>query len=345
MSSNKRIISYCNAINEAIASEMMRDKKVFVYGVEDKMFGSLDNLKNKFGSNRFFSTPISEEALTGFGFGAAISGLKPIYNHIRVDFMILGMNQLINMISSYCYGNNGKVGVPIVIRAVIGRGWGQGYQHSKSLQSIFAHIPGLKVIMPTTPYDAKGMMINAIRDKNPVISLEHRWLYWQEDHVPRKSYVVPFGKASTLKKGKDISIICSSWMNVEASLAADFLKTFGIDLEIIDIRSVSPLDKSSILKSVEKTKRCIIADYDWTFCGISAEISDIILKLYKKLKCKIERIGFEESPCPTTRVLENKFYPSAITIINKVVKMLGVNNINTKGLDLYSHEKRFKGPF
>src|SRR3989338_2712775 len=150
----------------------------------------------------------------GLGLGAAINGLRPIYMHIRVDFMLLALNQLFNMVAPHTYGSGGKTKVPMVIRAVIGRGWGQGYQHSKSLQSIFAHIPGLKVVMPTSPYDAKGLMISAIRDNNPVVFLEHRWLHDIKGPVPKKEYIVPIGKAKIVRKGKDITIIATSWMNI-----------------------------------------------------------------------------------------------------------------------------------
>jgi acetoin:2,6-dichlorophenolindophenol oxidoreductase subunit beta len=176
-----RKLDYAGAIREAMWQEMERDEKVFVYGIGvptfSKIFGTTKGLQEKFGHERCFDTPISEDAMTGFGLGAAIRGLRPIHVHIRVDFMLLATNQLVNMVSNYVYSTGGKLPVPMVIRAVVGRGWGQGAQHSKSLFSNFAHIPGLKVIAPTTPSDAKGMLTAAIRDDNPVICFEHRWLY------------------------------------------------------------------------------------------------------------------------------------------------------------------------
>jgi pyruvate dehydrogenase E1 component beta subunit len=340
-----RKITYSKALNEALHSQMSRDRKMVVYGIEDKMFGSNEGLLKKFGAKRFFYTPLSEDMLTGFSLGLAISGVRSVFNHIRVDFLLLGMNQIANMISSYSYASNGKKPLPLVIRAVIGRGWGQGYQHSKSLQSIFAHIPGLKVIMPTTPYDAKGMLLSALEDNNPVICLEHRWLYWQKGHVPKKYYKIPLGKANILRKGKDVTIISTSWMNVEACQAADFLKNHGISCEVVDVRSISPLDKKTLIKSVKKTKRCIVADYDWLFCGFSAEVSDLIYaNVGKALKAPIQRIGFAPTPCPTSRYLENQFYPNAKDIINIISKTFK-RKINTSKVDLYSHEKVFKGPF
>ena len=185
-----RNITYCEAINESLTHQMKKNKNIIVYGVEDKVFGSTNGLAKNFGEKRFFYTPICEDLLTGMSLGMSIAGKLPVLNHIRVDFMLIGMNQIANMISSYCFGTNKRQKLPIIIRAVIGRGWGQGYQHSKSLQSIFSHIPGLKVIMPSTPYDAKGMIISALRGNSPVICLEHRWLYWQKGHVPSNQYSI-----------------------------------------------------------------------------------------------------------------------------------------------------------
>ncbi len=341
----QRFITYCEAINEAITYQMKKNKNIVNFGIEDKMFGSNDGLLEKFGNKRFFYTPLSEEMLTGFSLGLTLSGKIPIFNHIRVDFMLLGMNQLINMISSYAFASNNKVKVPMLIRAVIGRGWGQGYQHSKSLQSIFAHIPGLKVIMPSTPFDAKGMISASLNDGNPIICLEHRWLYWQKGHVPKNDYLVALDEPQIIRKGRDITILCLSWMNVEACQAAEYVKKFGINCEVIDIRTLTNLKMKKIYNSIKKTKRCIIADYDWTKYGASAEISDYVYSnFHKKLKNPIKRIGFQFTPCPTSRDLENQFYPNAKDII-KEISIIFKKKIPIEKLDLYSHEKKFKGPF
>lgn len=347
---NNRIITYCQALQEAVDQEMKSNPNIIVFGVgvpdHKKIFGTTEGLLEKYGSNRVFDTPISEEAMTGFALGAAINGLTPIHIHIRVDFLLLAMNQIVNMISSLRYGSAGKLTAPLVIRAVIGRGWGQGFQHSKSLQSYFAHIPGLKVAMPTTPYDAKGLLIQSLRDQNPIIFLEHRWLYWQEGHVPEKPYTIPFGQANVLKKGTDITIISTSWMNVEAFKAAEILEKSGVSVEIIDPRTIYPLDEETINNSIKKTKRCIIADNDWTYCGFSAELAT---KIYEKnlniIKSPIQRIGFAPTPCPTVRILENEFYPNAINIIKAVEKELNLKPIDISNENFYSHENKFKGPF
>lgn len=342
----KRMITFCDALNEAMRQEMERDSNIFVYGIENKVFGSLKGLTERFGQERCFTTPLSEEAMTGFGLGAALNGMRPIHTHIRIDFFLLAMNQLINMISSYHYGVSGKLGVPLVIRAVVGRGWGQGFQHSKSLQGLFAQIPGLKVIMPTTPYDAKGLLISAIRDDNPVISIEHRWLYWQEGYVPKHPYTVPIGEPNILRKGSDITIVATSWMNVEAAKAAEILAARGVEVEIIDLRSATPLNDECIIDSVNKTKRCIVADNDWLHCGLSAEIAARVSeKCFRKLKAPIVRIGFAHTPCPTARILENEFYPNAAKLVRVVERELKLKPTDLSQENFFSHENRFKGPF
>ena len=350
MNKKSRIITYREAINEALHQEMVADKRIFVYGLDvadhKKTFGSGEGLLEGFGPDRYFSTPLSEDALMGFGLGAALNGMRPVYVHIRVDFLLLAMNQLVNMVAPYRYGTGGACKVPIVIRAIIGRGWGQGFQHSKTLHAMFAHIPGLKVIMPTTPYDAKGLLIAALRDDNPVLVLEHRWLYWGEGEVPEEPYAVPIGEAHVLRKGNHCTIVAPSWMNVEAMRAADVLGKRNINLEIIDPRSIWPLDESLIIASVKKTGRCIVADYDWVPYGFSAEIAALVSeKCFGTLKAPVCRLGFAHTPCPTTRVLEDKFYPTAFTIIRAVEKIMHMKKADVSHESFYNYENKFKGPF
>jgi len=345
-----RKITYCDALREAMIQEMERDAGVFVYGIgvpdHKAVFGSTRGIAEKFGRSRCFDTPLSEDAMTGFGLGAALNGMRPIHVHIRIDFMLLAFNQIVNMISSYKYSSAGQLKVPMVIRAIIGRGWGQGFQHSKSMYAVFAHIPGLKVVLPTTAYDAKGLLISAIRDDSPVIFIEHRWLYWQEGDVPQEPYTIPLGTGNIIREGQDITIVATSWMNVEATKAADILSKHGISVEIVDPRTISPLNDELIIKSVEKTGHCIVADNDWVFCGLSAEIAArVSAKCFGKLKAPVERIGFAQTPCPTARHLENEFYPNAIKIIRLVEKMLNLDPIDLSKEEFYSHEKKFKGPF
>lgn len=343
-------LTYREAINQALIEEMRRDERVFLYGLDvtdhKRIFGSTVNLLEEFGKDRCFSTPISEDAMTGFGLGAAINGLRPIHVHIRVDFLLLAMNQLANMVSTMRYATNGKMVAPMVIRAVIGRGWGQSFQHSKSMQSVFAHIPGLKVYMPSTPSDAKNMLISAIRQDNPVIFLEHRWLYDVRGDVADYTEGNDLEIPQVLRTGSDLTIAATSWMNVEAIQAADVLQKHGISTQVIDVRSISPFNEDPIIDSVEKTKHCIIADNDWLHCGFSAEIAARVYdRCFSNLKAPVARIGFAPVPCPCTRPLENHFYGGAEQIIRAAEKMLGLNPIDLSGEDFYTYEKKFKGPF
>ncbi|MHC1729357.1 MAG: alpha-ketoacid dehydrogenase subunit beta [Syntrophobacteraceae bacterium] len=346
-----RRISYCEALNEAMRQEMARDPRVFTYGIgvpdHKRIFGSTNGIVEEFGLSRCFDTPLSEDAMTGFGVGAAINGLRPIHVHARVDFMLLAMNQLANMVSSYHYATGGRLRVPMVIRVIIGRGWGQSYQHSKTMHSMFAHIPGIKVVLPTTPYDVKGMMIEAVRDDNPVIFIEHRWLYYAVDEVPEESYTVPLGKGNILRSGSDLSIIATSWMNVEALRAADVLQhKHGVSLEVVDPRSISPLDEELLVASVNKTGRCLVADYDWLHCGFGAEVAARISKeCFGLLKGPVDRLGFAFAPCPSTRPLENCYYPDAVTIIRKVEQMLGLPPTDVSDQEFFSYERKFRGPY
>lgn len=346
-----RKITYCQALNEAMVQEMDRDPAVFVYGIgvpdHKRIFGTTNGLVERFGTERCFDTPLSEDAMTGFGLGAAINGARPIHIHIRVDFMLLAMNQLANMVSIYRYMSGGKLKVPLVIRAVVGRGWGQGCQHSKSMFSTFAHIPGLKVVMPTTPVDAKGLLIAAIRDDNPVIFIEHRWLYYATDEVPEGDYSIPIGQPNVLLAGSDITIVATSWMNIEALRVAEIMKKrHDVSVEVVDVRSAAPLEDDIIVDSVNKTGHCIIADNDWLHCGLSAEIAARIAeKCFGNLKSPVVRIGFAHTPCPTARHLEDEFYPNAENIVRAIEKKLGLSETDLSTEDFYSHTNRFKGPF
>ncbi len=344
-------MTFQDALLDATTLEMARDDSVFVYGIgapdHKNIFGTTTGLVEKFGENRCLETPLAEDSMTGFGLGAAMNGMRPIHVHIRMDFVLLAMNQIVNMLSCASYGSCGKLKAPMVIRAIIGRGWGQGYQHSKTLHSYFSHIPGLKVVLPTTPSDAKGLLTSAIRDDNPVIFIEHRWLYFAEEDVPEGDFSIPLGKGKVLREGNDLSIIATSWMNIEAMEAAKMLKEYhGVEVEIIDPRTIAPLDEEIILSSVRKTGHCIVADNDWSFSGFGAELSALVAeKAFDSLKKPVTRIGFEHTPCPTVRKLENAFYPNAKTIVRAVEEKLGLPKSDLSSQDLFSHERKFKGPF
>ncbi len=346
MSSTK---TYRQALALALEKEMEADSSVFVFGLDvpdhKKIFGSTAGLLEKFGPKRCFGTPLSEEAMTGVALGAAISGLRPVHVHIRVDFMLLGMNQIVNMISSLRYMTGGKLKVPLVIRAVIGRGWGQSAQHSKSLHGVFAHFPGLKVVLPTTPQDAYSLLRSSIRDENPVIFIEHRWLYDVEGPVD-EGQKIPLGPPAILREGKDLTVLCTSWMAIEAMKAAEVLAKRGVQLEVVNVRTIAPLQEEELIASVMKTGRCIVADYDWVFCGFSAELAARVSHAcLGRLKEPVERLGFAHVPCPTTRPLENAFYPSAVEIIRTAERMLGLRESDLGTESFYSYEHKFKGPF
>ena len=343
-------LTYCEAINKALHIEMEADPNVFVYGIgvpdKVKIFGSTAGLLERFGDKRCFDTPLSEDAMTGLALGAAVSGLRPVHIHIRVDFLLLALNQLINMISSFTYGSGGVIPVPLVIRAIIGRGWGQGYQHSKSLISYFTHIPGLVVIAPSSPSDALGLLRASIQSNSPVIFLEHRWLYWAKEKIHDEHPVVEIGRGKVVRKGLDITIVAISWMVVESIQAANLLCKVGIDVEIIDPRTLRPLDVDLILRSVSKTKRLLVADCDWINSGFSSEILSVVSEnLLGEMIAPPIRVGFSDAPCPTVRVLEDEFYPNAGKIVNLVENMFCKKITNFDGVKFYSHENKFKGPF
>lgn len=348
-----RRITYAKAIREALEQGMERDSSVFVIGegVPDPKgaFGTTKSLIEKFGKKRVMEMPVSENAMTGVCIGAALSGLRPVMVHLRVDFTLLALDQIINNAAKWSYMFGGQSKVPLVIRMMIGRGWGQGPQHSQSLQALYAHIPGLKVVMPTSAYDAKGMLMAAMKENNPVIFIEHRWLYDIEGEVPEKPYEVPIGKGRKIREGKDITIAATSYMNVEALKAAECMEKEGISAEIIDIRCLKPFDEDIIIDSVKKTGRLLVLDTGHYTAGFSAEVvSRVSEKAFSSLKAAPRRIAMPDIPCPTTRGLTRYYYPLHSDVVRKVYEMLGRKEIpkfkeETVPLDL--PDKSFRGPF
>src|SRR3989344_2496960 len=315
-----RDIKYSQAISEALVQSMANDPTIFIYGVgaadPTGIFGTTREAALKFGPSRVMDMPMSENTLTGIGVGAAMSGLRPVLVHARNDFLLLTMDQIVNHAAKWRYMSGGQFSVPLLIRAIIGRGWGQAAQHSQSLQALFAHIPGLKVVMPSTPYTAKGLLLYSIFDGAPVVFLEHRWLYGKECDVPKEDYRVALGKAMCQRLGRDITIVASSLMVYEALEAADVLCKDGIDVEVIDLLTICPLDEDAILASVRKTGRVIIADTGWKKFGISAEIAALIgERAFGQLKAPVVRIGLPDAPTPCSSVLEDAYYPGERDII------------------------------
>lgn len=322
----KRILSYTEAIREATEQEMTRDPKVFLLGqgvdYDRGLLGTTKGLVDAFGPKRVFDTPLSEDGMTGISIGAALAGLRPIHTHVRMDFLTLTMNQLINIAAKTRYMFGGKNSVPLVIRTLIGDGWGA--QHSQGLHSFFMNIPGIKVVVPTTPHDAKGLLIAAIRDNNPVLFVEHFKLYAETGDVPEKPYTIPFGKAIVRKKGSDITLVGISWMNIECLRAAAHLLDVGIHAEVIDPVTLAPLDIETIITSVKKTGRLIVVDAAWTSCGASAEIVARVMEYFgtQKKQIIVDRIGFAPVPSPNTPALEKYFYPNAESIAQKAIKIV-----------------------
>ena len=350
-----RELNYAKAINEATDFCLKTDQSVLVIGlgVPDPkgIFGTTTGLQDKYGSERVMDMPLAENGMTGVIIGASLNGYRPILTHQRVEFALLSIEQIVDQAAKWFYMNAGQQNVPIVIRMIIGRGWGQGAQHSQSLESWFAHIPGLKVVMPSNAYDAKGLLISSIEDNNPVIFLEHRWLHNTIDYVPEDGYRVPIGEAKVVKEGKDISIIAHSYMVLEAIKCSEVLESKGISIEVVDLRSIRPLDTKTILNSVKKTKRLIVADNGWVHFGVSAEIISVIAEnIFEKLLCAPERIGMNDSPSPSTRALANNFYPRSIDIARIACKMLK-NPVDLENLfpksDLPEDvpDPAFNGPF
>lgn len=316
-----RKLSYGEATREALDQALAQDERVFVMGqgVDDPggMFGATLNLHKKYGRDRVFDAPLSENALTGVAIGAALAGMRPVYCHNRPDFLLLAMDQIVNHASKWSYMFGGHVKVPLVIWTVIGRGWGSAAQHSQALQGLFMHVPGLRLVMPSTPYDAKGLLITSIADDNPVIIVEHRWLFKHTGYVPKKLYSIPFGRGVIKRSGRDITIVAISHMVIEALRAAEELQAQGIDAEVVDLRTLKPLDGEIIISSVKKTGRLIIADTGWKTGGIGAEIAALVAeKGFEYLKAPIRRVACPDVPTPASYVLEEAYYKGSKDIIN-----------------------------
>ncbi|MFH1957670.1 MAG: alpha-ketoacid dehydrogenase subunit beta [bacterium] len=320
-------VTYSQALCETFEQILAINKDVFIMGqgVDDPfgMFGATLNLHKKYGSDRVFDTPLSEEGMMGVAVGAALAGMRPIYMHNRPDFLLLAMNQIVNHASKWSYMFGGKVSVPLVIWACIGRGWGSGAQHSQSLQGLFMHIPGLKLVMPSTPYDSRGLLVNSILDNNPVLILEHRWLLGHTGYIPENLYTIPFGKGVIRRKGKDVTIAGVSYMLIEALRASEELEKKGINAEVIDLRTLKPMDEKIILKSIKKTGHLIVVDNDWKTAGVTSEISAMVgEKGFHYLKAPIRRVAAPDIPTPAGYVLESEFYSGVKEIVKAVKEIL-----------------------
>ena len=321
-----RGLTFREALKEATSQMMEKDDRVFVMGegVDDPggIFGSTQGLHKKFGKERVMDIPIAENGMTGVAIGAAMAGMRPIFVHMRMDFLPMCMDQIVNHAAKWCYMTGGRTNVPLVIRSIIGKGWGSAAQHSQALQALFMHIPGLKVVMPSTPYDVKGLMVSSIEDGNPVMFIEHRWLYEQIGHVPEEIYTVPIGKGIVRRQGKDVTVVAVSNMVYEAMKAVQPLEAEGIAIEEIDPRTIKPLDEELIIESVKKTGRLVVVDIGWKTCGVSAEIAAVVAeKAFKYLKAPVKRVTLPDVPTPNSPVLEDAYYFDYKRIVSSVKEM------------------------
>jgi len=323
-----RKISYANAINEALHQIIAKDPRAFLIGqgvTSPWYVGSTTvGLIDRFGSKRIIDTPTSENAITGVALGAALAGMHPILCYPRMDFMHYAMDQIANHIANWHYMFGGQLSVPITIWSIINRGGEQAAQHSQALQAIFMHIPGLKIVVPSTPYDAKGLLAASIEEDDPVVYIDDRWLYQHEGEVPEELYSVPIGKGVVRRKGKDATIVATSYMVHEAIVASESLNKEGIDVEVLDLRSLKPLDENLLFTSVKKTGRLVVVDGGWKTCGVAAEISARIVEsdVFGSLKGPIIRVSLPDTPAPASSALEKVYYPNAEKIILAVRKIL-----------------------
>ncbi|MDC3119480.1 hypothetical protein OA430_00615 [Candidatus Pelagibacter sp.] len=348
-----RELTFNKAINEAIFQSMSIDKNVICYGlgVTDprRVFYTTEGLVEKFGNKRVFDVPTSENALTGIGIGLANMGSKVIFSHQRVDFSFLSMDQIINSMSKWYYMFGGQKSLPITLRLIIGRGWGQGPTHSQSYQSFFAKTPGLKVVMPSSPYNAKGLLLASIKDPDPVIFLEHRWLYDLKDHVPKKIFYSQLGKSKKISKGRDLTIVSMSYTTHEISSMKKFFFDNKISAEIIDLITVSPIDTNTIYNSVRKTGKLLVLDTCHKSFSTGREIiSRLVEKNKSVFKIKPVILGMPDTPTPTSFSLTKNYYPSKKDIAIHISKMLNMKKINLKSVPIvkeHDRPKEFIGPF
>lgn len=322
--------TYARAINEATRIAMERDPRMLCFGlgVDDpkRIFGTTDGLVEQFGPDRVFDTPTSENAMTGIAIGASIDGTRCLMTHQRLDFFLLAMDQVVNNAAKWQYMFGGRSSpVRLVVRLILGRGWGQGPTHSQNLQSWFAHVPGLKVVMPTFPADAKDLLLASIFDDNPVLFLEHRWLHNLEGPIRNEGRAVALGSAGVAVKGSDVTIVSMSYMTVEALHASAFLREVGVSAEVVDLRTIRPLDWETVQTSVRKTGRLLALDTSNAPCSVASEVvATCACESWGAMKCPPRRLTAPDFPAPTSPALTEHYYPRAEQIVGAVADMLEI---------------------
>ncbi len=322
----RRTSSYAAALNEALAQAMELSDRVFVMGqlVDYKpgVFGTTTGLVERFGAERVLDFPVAESAMSAAALGAAIAGMRPVLVHHRLDFMLYSIDALVNWLALWRFKSNSESGVPVVIRAIVGKGWGQGPQHSKSLHAWFAHVPGIKVAMPATAFDAKGLLLESIFGEDPAIMIEHRALFNLADHVPEQPYRVRFGQAAVRRKGRHVTIVALGVMVALALRAAARLAESGIDAEVIDPRSISPLDTATMCESVRRTGHLVVADPAWRTGSVAAEIIAAVCEQSPGLKAAPSRVCLPDSHTPMSAALESLYYPTEAAIVDAAREQL-----------------------
>ena len=320
-------ITYREAIRQAIDEEMSRDERVFILGEEvaeyDGAYKVTQGLLDKYGDRRVMDTPISEEGFTGFGIGAAMAGLRPIVEWMTFNFSLMAYDQVVNNAAKMLYMSGGQIKIPIVFRGPNGPAEYLSAQHSQALQSIYAHIPGLKVVAPATPYDAKGLLKTAIRDDNPVIFLEAEMMYSWKGEVPQEEYLIPFGQADIKRKGTDITLITHAKPLRMVLEAAAELEKMGVDAEVIDLRSIRPLDEKTIYESVRRSNRCVVIDESWPFASVGSHVAWLVSRnCFDMLDAPVELVSSDDVPMPYNHKLELAVQPSVEKILTAAKKVL-----------------------
>ncbi len=359
--SAERVLSAAEAIREAQDHALASDPAVYLMGegVADPkgVFGTTEGLVERYGPERVIETPVSENGFTGVAIGSALMGQRPVLIHQRVEFCLLAMEQIVNNAAKLHYVTDGRHKVPLVIRLIMGRGWGQGPQHSQSLEAMFAHVPGLKVVMPSTATDAKGMLLAAIADDNPVIFMEHRWIHYASAAVPEGGVAVPLDGPKRIHEGDAATVVATSYMTLEAMQAVDALAEAGCEIDLFDLRVLRPLHLDAIVDSVRRTGRFVFVDTGWTAFGVGAEVTARLAETcFDALKAPPRRIGLPEHPTPSSRSLAANFYPRSEHIAAAIGEVAGLGTATVEQVHEALLDRRsdapldiphpsFRGPF
>jgi len=355
------MLSLSAAIKEGLTEIAVRDPSVLLMaeGIADPsaVYGTTADIGKHIDLKRIIEMPVSENGLCGVAIGAALMGKRPVISLHRAEFALLAMEQIVNNAAKAHYISNGRHKVPLVIRMIVGRGWGQGPEHSQSMEAVFSHFPGLKVVMPTYPHDGKGLMIAAVEDNNPVLVIEHRWCHYVMGHVPEGYYTEPMDGPRVVHQGKDVTIVATSYMTLEAVRAAEALEKLGYSATVFDLRVLRPLMLDRIFESVQQTGRLLTVDTGFRKFGVGAEVvSEVVTNCFSALKIAPLRMGLPDHPTPSSRGLVPDFYPDSTSILRNVGRMLGIAEamieagvaefaLQRKGLPVDVPDPFFKGPF